>query len=88
MGGGSIVRVQYLRAVLSSFLFGLDWFSQRGCWCQHTTPGVSQDDLRLQEELTESVFKGYEERKAQFEYRLKRLHEQVFPVLYDQNYLF
>lgn len=37
----------------------------------------SQENRRQQEELTESVFKGYKRRKAQFEYRLKRLHEQV-----------
>lgn len=36
-----------------------------------------QERLRQQEELLESVFKGYKRRKAQFEYRLKRLHEQV-----------
>lgn len=27
--------------------------------------------------MIESVFFGYKRRKAQFEYRLKRLHEQV-----------
>lgn len=42
------------------------------------SPAVhKQERLKQEEELTESVFPGYRGRKAQFEYRLKRLREQV-----------
>ena len=39
-----------------------------------------QEVLRQQEELIEAVFKGYKRRKAQFDYRLKRLREQARAV--------
>lgn len=38
---------------------------------------LAQELLRLQEEMIEAVFHGYKRRKAQFEYRLKRLREQA-----------
>lgn len=48
---------------------------------RNMVPLVEQELLKQQEELIEAVFKGYKRRKAQFDYRLKRLHEQVSPDL-------
>ncbi|CAM9361466.1 unnamed protein product [Ascophyllum nodosum] len=46
--------------------------------CAHFSTFIVQQEFRSQEEeLFEAVLKGYKKKKIQFEYRLKRLREQV-----------